>query len=637
VTFQNDPPKPSFTPPQHLTETSGYMEKYGDTAMGTPYPPAPQMAFTPPSGLTAGYPPPPSSMPGAPEPDYEAPGALGPVRLPFDLLFQSKAVGILLREPSVMADYVDIISPNHFDSEIHRGVVRVAFAYYRKYRQQPTADALKSEIRRESTQLKRAEQMTMLLCDLVDEAYAISLEESRYIADRMKDFCKRNAAKELALGLVAKIQAFEREGSGSFDELSPQIRRLASIGAPGGKGMPLHEAINDLPERLRNNSMFAKGAKVPTGLKKLDNVLDGGLAAGEIAFVAGGAGTGKSALLVQFAANAIKAGCNVMIYTMELKEEDYAIRLAQHMTGTGKGHVIENSMRYADRFQWMRQQLDKAKCYIKYYPPGVATVDMMRSHFSRIKAEVDSNKPWLIIVDYIEQLRMGDPEKVQTWELVGRIVDEMIAFGWEYSAPVWTASQVNRAGFAKVRNSGGRRHSGKEDIAASFKKVEKADLLVMFDQAELEKAAGTARLRVEKCRRGRDGFPINLIDQRPIMTFIELDDAQPVTAYSPRRMDREINPETGRPIDWLELRPEWNQGADGRYIDEGGSLLPPQMEIDEFLQEQVMGLSEEQIGLDLDDVRAKIEGRARASAPYTPPQEQQFFQPPVVDILPPKL
>lgn len=574
------------------------------------YAPPTQFAPTAAVARPATLPKPPSGSPfaTAPEPAVETSTFATGERFPFDTVFQLKTLAILLREPAFMMDWAEIIKTSYFDNPDQRYLADLMFKTYRSLRQPPSYLIMRSEVVAECDRMQHPDSIRMTLLSLLDEMRDVSLEESRYIVKRVTDFCKVSAARELALDLVQTVQKAERDGEADFDKIAPKIRKLGSIGIPGGRGTIFKEGISSLKARLESSATYGGHTKVPTGIAKIDHILDGGVSAGEIAFIAAGSGVGKSSLLAQFAANAMKAKCNVMIFTMELKEDDYELRLHQHLTGVGKRHVRSGSMRYQQRLNRIYEVTSGSELVIKYYPPGTANTDMMRSFFSRVKAERDNGRPWLIVIDYIDQMRMGDPEKVQTWELIGRVVDELIAFGWECGAPIWTASQINRAGHAKVMNGGGKKHSGKEDIGASWKKVEKADLLLMFDQSTEEKVQGTARIRVEKCRRGRDGFSIIVRDERPLMTFIEIDnDGNPVNGYSPTQSKSNVS--TGYPDDWLDLHPDWDQETE--FPDEGPDayLQTPRAEVNQYLAELYATHKREDEGVDMEQIGRELEAK----------------------------
>lgn len=505
-----------------------------------------------------------------------------------------------MRIPPVLAENLEYIKPSYFESIVHRYLCQMMFNYFRKYKTLPTAHALKEQIKHECAVLGHPEELKIQLSVLVDEIANIDLAEAKYLMDRLIQFCIKNRAREAAVDLINVIDDFDAKGTGDFMKINKKLREVSAIGVAGGKGFDFMGTLDELPSILANSKHYAAAEKIPTGFKFLDHSLDGGLGAGEIAFIAAPPGAGKSTLLVQFAAGAMLGGYNVMIYTMELKEIDYAMRLQQRLTGVGKHHLIQNSQRYQSRKGWMIQSTMGAKVLIQYYPPATATVDALKSHFSRVKAEEmgDENttiRPWLVIIDYVEKLKLGDMSKIASHELVGVAVDELIGMGHEFSTPILTASQINREGYKKVSGSQGKKHVDKDNIATSWRKVEAADLILTFNQSEYEKAAAEARIYIAKSRRGRDNVHFKVIDHRPTMNMIEVDrDGSIITAYEPKRDGHSI-----------EIRPAWDNGPNPAFNDEtsDGWLQPPDVEFKAYLADQLQGLSEEQVGVDLDHVR----------------------------------
>lgn len=62
--------------------------------------------------------------------------------------------------------------------------------------------------------------------------------------------------------------------------------------------------------------------RVSTGIAKLDKMVEGGLVRGSSTLVAGGTGTGKTILCVQFLYEGLKKGENCMFITLEERPED---------------------------------------------------------------------------------------------------------------------------------------------------------------------------------------------------------------------------------------------------------------------------------------------------------------------------
>ena len=94
---------------------------------------------------------------------------------------------------------------------------------------------------------------------------------------------------------------------------------------------------------VKNNPQMLKA--VPTGFKKIDEG-NGGFRAGELIYVIGRKGDGKSVALLNFAHNAWLRGHNVIIFTLEISKEDYERRFDSRAAGVSSnglkmGNLIE--------------------------------------------------------------------------------------------------------------------------------------------------------------------------------------------------------------------------------------------------------------------------------------------------------
>ena len=524
-------------------------------------------------------------------------------KFPFSETFQTKALAVVLRIPSMLQDYVNDIRAGYFGNVEHQNLFRLIQTYYQTYKCAPTEVAIMEMIKDDCQRLGHPDDFKVRMSTLAHEVTTIDISEGRYLEDRVKSFVKFQRAVEITTKMADLCESIEAEGDSDFDAVVPLIRELNAIGTKGGLGFDFYENIESLPDRLRQSENYSTGAKIPIGWSPVDQALDGGMSAGEIGFLVAGAGVGKSTGLVQAATSCSMAGFNAIVYTMELKEEDYALREMQRLLGLGKKHVLYESQRYRARLPYLIQAREEGrlgKIHYKYYPPGRATVDTLRSHFSNLLTTHGNGKPWLIIVDYVEKLKMGDDRRGnrEDWALIGDAVNELIAMGHEFGSPVLSASQTNRAGYAKVARSKGRAHTDKDDIGASWKKVEHADLVLAFDQSELEKAAGLARIRTMKIRRGQDGLTFRVKDERPIMRLTEINfEGQEVNSYAPRSNGDDLH---------LTLA-NWDQRMpfDDESEDEGGHLLPPAIEIGLYKRNQLKAQQHESEGLDLEQVIAE--------------------------------
>ena len=133
---------------------------------------------------------------------------------------------------------------------------------------------------------------------------------------------------------------------------------------------------------------------------------------------------------------------------------------------------------------------------IKEYSPGKASMSTIESH---IKKCIDQDfKPDLIIIDYVDLLRSKRTNRERKDE-IDDIYISTKALARELQLPVWSVSQVNRAG-------------AKDDIiegdkaAGSYDKMMITDLSISLSRKKEDKVNGTGRFHIMKNRYGMDGL-----------------------------------------------------------------------------------------------------------------------------------
>lgn len=101
------------------------------------------------------------------------------------------------------------------------------------------------------------------------------------------------------------------------------VRKEGTIKDSANDRLSNYYKIKNNPETLR---------AIPTGFSKIDDS-NGGFRAGELIYVIGRKGDGKSVALLNFAHNAWASGYNVIIFTLEISKEDYERRFDARAAG----------------------------------------------------------------------------------------------------------------------------------------------------------------------------------------------------------------------------------------------------------------------------------------------------------------
>ena len=308
------------------------------------------------------------------------------------------------------------------------------------------------------------------------------LADEKYIRETSLDFCKKQKLKEALMTSVDLIQ------NSSYDEVRRVIDNALNLGTDNNFG---HEFLKDFELRYEVKAR----SPVTTGWPKVDSLMKNGLGSGELGVVIAPTGAGKSMALVHLGAHAIKAGKNVIHYTLELSEAVTGQRYDSCLSS------VPLSTLFARKEEVLESISDlEGSLIIKEYPTKTASCNTLKSHIEKLKKR--DQKIDMIIVDYADLLRSTTNFREKRDEL-GSIYEDLRAMAQENKCPLWTASQTNRTGLnAEVVTM--------ESISEAFNKCFVADFICSISRTIKDKNANTARLFIAKNRIGPDGlvFPM---------------------------------------------------------------------------------------------------------------------------------
>jgi hypothetical protein len=206
---------------------------------------------------------------------------------------------------------------------------------------------------------------------------------------------------------------------------------------------------------------------------------------------------GKTWVLCKIAADAVRAGYNVMHYTLELSEIYAGTRYDTIMTG-----IPSNELRDRKEEVVAKLKNHKANLMVKYYPPRGASTKTIKAHLDKYKGF--GFKPDLIIIDYADLLKPVN-KRDSTYAELGGVYEEIRGLSGELGVPIWTASQTNRSAidFEVIQA---------DSIADSYAKVMTSDFIMSVSRKAKDKLSNTARFHVMKNRFGADGltFPAKM-------------------------------------------------------------------------------------------------------------------------------
>jgi replicative DNA helicase len=387
--------------------------------------------------------------------------------------FQIKVLTSLLKHKEFLQNIYDVLDPEYFDNPAHKWLVEEILRYYHKYHTIATLDSLHIEVKKIDNEI-----LKISVIEQLKEAFKTINEDQEYIEQEFANFCKNQQLKKALLTSVDLLQ------SGLYDDIRTIIDSALKSGQDKNIG---HEYEKDIESRYRKEE---RGA-IPTGWEIIDTILQGGLGSGDFGIIFGNPGGGKSWSLVSLGAVAIKLGYNVIHYTLELSESYVAKRYDAIFSET----PIEKLETNKDILNNIINNLT-GTLIVKEYSPGRASISTIETHIQ--KCTDLGTRPDLVIIDYVDLLK-SKRKSSEKKEEIDDVYTAAKGLARELKIPVWTVSQVNRAG-------------AKDDIiegdkaAGSYDKIMIADFAMSLSRKRQDKVNGTGRFHIMKNRYGMDGM-----------------------------------------------------------------------------------------------------------------------------------
>lgn len=402
----------------------------------------------------------------------------------FGAEFQTKVLATLIKDLSFLTQVYDIVEPAFFESDGNKWIAETILKYFTEYRKVPTAQVFKIELNNVTDDTQRV----VIQNQLRTIGRQLTASDSAYVKDKFLEFCRNQTLKK---AIMKSVDMLEQQ---RYDDIKNLVDEAMKAGVARDFG---HDWKKDAEKRI-----FQKArATVATPWDCINEIMDGGLARGELGVVAAPTGAGKSWVLAAMGASAMKKGKKVLQFTLELNDAYTGLRYDTLFT-----HIEPKKLK--DHYDKVKQVISEipGEIMIKYFATRTVNCNGLYAHAQQM---ISSDwTPDLVIVDYGDLLRSTRRAEAR-WIELGYIYEDLRALAGELNVPLWTASQTHRS-------------SIKEDvieadkISEAFGKVQTADFVMSLSRKLDDKATNTGRIHIMKNRFGPDGltFParINVIE-----------------------------------------------------------------------------------------------------------------------------
>lgn len=435
----------------------------------------------------------------------------------FDDEFQSKVAVHAVRNLDFMRKAGHLVKPEYFDNAGEAAMVNISMRYYEKHGSVPTPVMAKEMLKEDITSKIIRSDIRPAAIEAFKAVFGAEadLSDGDAIAERVAEFARHQAVQATILESVDLLEKRQ------WDKIESKMQAAVAVGLnTDGDEYDYYAKIDERTNKRNDRKMgILPPTGITTGHRELDDLLyHKGWGRKELSIILGGAKSGKTTALINFAKAASLAGYNVMYVSCEVSADIISERLDATMSDTEVKKLMDNMHSVAGKIKALMPKSGALK--IHTYPSGTLTPNQLRALIQRYKSPklmMDGTlrpaiKFDLIVTDYADIMapnhRVND-----AIENSKSVYLDLRAIAFEEDAAVLSATQSNREGFKSAVVKA-------EHVAEDFNKVRTVDIMISINVTDEERANGEARLYFAASRNQEGGFTIFIKQELSKMKFI---------------------------------------------------------------------------------------------------------------------
>lgn len=252
--------------------------------------------------------------------------------------------------------------------------------------------------------------------------------------------------------------------------------------------------LNDLADslgELKRDKALGASLRVPTGFRTLDFLTYGGFNKGNLVILAARPSVGKTAVMLQMALAAARAGKKVNLFNLEMTNTE----LAQRMLFSS-GRITPLQMARGD-VEWNDYEVASGE-YAKqpmYLNDSARTLEEIKA---RITLNHQARKCDIVFIDYLGLIKMSNKSSNLS-QAIAETTKELKHIAKDCGIPLVLLCQLNRASASE------KRPPEMYDLRDSGGIEQDADIILMLEKATDEEDGKDINIWVRKNRQGKAG------------------------------------------------------------------------------------------------------------------------------------
>lgn len=412
--------------------------------------------------------------------------------------YQFRLVHEFLSDNEFYSEWHDLIDPNEFTNPQLKDIVCLIKDWYSEYGLLIDYTNLRTKIRD-----RYSDDYTLdVTLETLDKIEGESTQGSEYNRKLAEDFFQQQAMVKCANELLKCAKNRDKSG---YEKCSEEIRKVLQS---GGKNEMGNLVYDKLEETLSDDYRIA----IPTGIKRIDETLEGGLGKEELGVIIGPSSFGKTSLTTAIAAyaathgNKNDRGFKVLQIVFEDRVKQIRRKHFGYITGIeakdlSKPENIEKVKEQLAKYD--KKELLAQNLRIMRLPSGEKSAEDIQTI---IKKQINNGfRPDLVIIDYFECLKMVGDSSSTEWEKEGKAMRKFEAMAGEMNLAIWiplqgTKESVN-ADIVTMEKAGG-----------SFKKIQIAHIVMSIARTTDDISENKATIAILKNRAGKAGAIFNNVE-----------------------------------------------------------------------------------------------------------------------------
>lgn len=394
--------------------------------------------------------------------------------------FQIRLIAQILTDTKFAESIIDIIDPNYFDDQYLKIIVAIIKDAHELHQVIPDMGSLEIRIR---SSIVNEIEMEWAIAQLKKVKDA-NLNDYVSVQEEAMLFCKQKELNKT----IKKIQAIiDTNELNRYDECEELLKKALEHGTIKDDGINVLDNIEDV---LADD--FRK--PIPTGIKGLDEIMNGGLAKSELGVILAPFGVGKTTMITKIANTAKDLGYNVL----QIFFEDTKKIIQRKHLSCWSGVELNNLSLHKDELNAIveKKRNEKGVLKLKKFPSDGTTIPIIRQYIRKLIAR--GFRPDIILVDYIDCVQPS--KKIDDANVAeGSVMRQFETLLTEFDMAGWTAVQGNRSSIkSEVVES--------DQMGGSIKKGQIGHFIVSIAKGLDQKENGTANIAILKSRFGKDGL-----------------------------------------------------------------------------------------------------------------------------------